>query len=167
MSTADYLLVLNGIKGEAQDEQYKEAIEIESWSLSAHNASTAAFGTGSGAGKVSLGDIQLSKRIVDIATTSLFKALCTGKVVADGVLHCRKKGGGEDGAAQVEYLKISLFNCTVTSVSLGGHGSATGVSESISMSFEKIQFEYTGQNPDGSKGATSQASFDQKAYKAA
>jgi type VI secretion system secreted protein Hcp len=167
MSTSDYLLVLNGIKGEAQDAQYTQAIEIDSWSFSAHNASTAAFGTGSGAGKVSLGDIQLSKKIVDIATCSLFKALCTGKVVADGVLHCRKKAGGDDGAAQVEYLKISLFNCTITSVSLGGHGSATGVSESISMSYEKIQFEYYGQKPDGSKGDYSSVSFDQKQYKAA
>lgn len=167
MAGSDYLLEMKGVTGEAQDAQYKQAIEIESWSFSGHNAATSPFGMGSGAGKVSLGDIQLTKQMVDTATPTLFKALCTGMVVPQAILHCRKKAGGMDGADQVEYLKITMTNATVTSLSLGGHGTATGVSESLSLSYEQVKFEYTPQNANGTKGATVEASFDLKQYKTA
>jgi type VI secretion system secreted protein Hcp len=153
MAVSDYLLELKGpqVKGESQDKQYKDAIEIDSWSWSGHNASTHRFGSGGGAGKCSLGDLQLSKSIVDSATVTLFGMLCKGTHVKEAILHCRKKAGGKDGSEQVEFLKISMKNCTISSLSLGGHGSATGVSESVSVAYEEIKFEYEKQKDDGGK----------------
>jgi type VI secretion system secreted protein Hcp len=162
MAVSDYLLELKGpqVKGESQDKQYKDGIEIDSWSWSGHNESTHRFGSGGGAGKVSLGDLQVSKSIVDSATVTLFSLLCKGTHVKEAILHCRKKGGGKEGSEQVEFLKISMKNCTISSLSLGGHGSATGVSESASIAYEEIKFEYTKQKDDGTKDATSQGSWN-------
>jgi len=156
MAVSDYLLELKGpqVKGESQDKQYKDSIEVDSWSWSGHNASTHRFGSGGGAGKCSLGDLQLSKSIVDSATVTLFGMLCKGTHVKEATLHCRKKGGGKEGSEQVEFLKISMKNCTISSLSLGGHGSATGVSESVSIAYEEIKFEYTMQKEDGTKAGS-------------
>jgi type VI secretion system secreted protein Hcp len=169
MAVSDYLLELKGpqVKGESQDSQYKESIEIDSWSWSAHNASTHQFGSGGGAGKCSLGDLQLSKSIVDSATVTLFQMLCKGTHVNEAILHCRKKAGGTKGDEQVEFLKITMKKCTVSSISLGGHGSATGVSESISLAFEEVKFEYTQQKEDGTKGAVVQGGWNVAQNKAA
>jgi type VI secretion system secreted protein Hcp len=153
MAVSDYLLEFQPkLKGESQDHQYKDAVEIDSWSWSGHNASTHMHGSGGGAGKVSLGDFQLSKSIVDTATVTLFLNLCTGKHFDKAILHCRKKTG-DDGKA-LEYLTIEMNKVTVSSVSLGGHGSATGVSESVSLAFEEIKLKYTQQNADGTKGSS-------------
>jgi type VI secretion system secreted protein Hcp len=153
MAVSDYLLELKSpqVKGESQDKQYKDAIEVDSWSWSGHNASTHQFGSGGGAGKCSLGDMQLSKSIVDSATVTLFGMLCKGTHVKEAILHCRKKAGGKQGDEQIEFLKITMKNCTVSSLSLGGHGSATGVSESVSIAYEEVKFEYMKQKDDGTK----------------
>jgi type VI secretion system secreted protein Hcp len=153
MAVSDYLLELNGpkVKGESQDDQYKEAIEVDSWSLSAHNASTHQHGSGGGAGKVSIGDLQLSKSIVDCATATLFDKLCCGDHIKEAILHCRKKTGNEGKAH--EYLKIKMKMVTVSSLSLGGHGSASGVSESLTLAFEEIVIEHCEQKRDGTKGS--------------
>jgi type VI secretion system secreted protein Hcp len=162
MAVSDYLLELKGpqVKGESQDAQYKESIEVDSWSWSGHNASTHQFGSGGGAGKCSLGDMQLSKSIVDSATVTLFSMLCKGTHVQEAVLHCRKKAGGKEGSEQVEFLKVTMKNCTISSISLGGHGSATGVSESLSLAFEEIKFEYTKQKDAGGKDSTVQGGWN-------
>jgi type VI secretion system secreted protein Hcp len=162
MAVSDYLLELKGpqVKGESIDKQFKDSIEVDSWSWSGHNASTHHFGTGGGAGKVSLGDMQLSKSIVDSATVTLFSMLCKGTHVKEAILHCRKKAGGKGGDEQVEFLKISMKNVTISSLSLGGHGSATGVSESVSLAYEEVKFEYTQQKEDGTKGSVVQGSWN-------
>jgi type VI secretion system secreted protein Hcp len=153
MAVSDYLLEFQPkLKGESEDHQFKDAIEIDSWSFTGHNASTHMHGTGGGAGKVSLGDLQLSKSIVDMATVTLFLNLCTGKHFEKAILHCRKKTG-DDGKA-LEYLTAEMKDVTVSSVSLGGHGSATGVSESFSLAFTEIKWKYTQQNKDGTKGSS-------------
>ena len=159
MAVSDYLLEFEPkLKGESEDHQYKDAIEIDSWNFNGHNASTHQFGTGGGAGKVSLGDLQLSKSIVDMATVTLFLNLCTGKHFSKATLHCRKKTG-DDGKA-LEYLKIEMKDVTVSSVSLGGHGSATGVSESFALAFASIKLKYTQQNRDGTKGSSVEEGWD-------
>jgi len=159
MAISDYLLEFEPkLKGESQDHQYKDAIEIDSWSFTGHNASTHMHGSGGGAGKVSLGDLQCSKSIVDTATVTLFLNLCTGKHFSKAILLCRKKTG-HDGNA-LEYLTITMEDVTVSSISLGGHGSATGVSESFSIAFTQLKLKYTQQNKDGTKGSSSEEGWN-------
>ena len=113
--------------------------------------------------KVSLGDLQLSKSIVDCATPTLFKTLVCGDHFREAILHCRKKTGN-DGKA-LEYLKIRLELATVSSLSLGGNPTATGVSESLTLAYTSIVFDYTQQNRDGTKGAIYSAGWNHAANK--
>jgi type VI secretion system secreted protein Hcp len=159
MAVADYLLEIKtpDVKGESQDDQFKEAIEIDSWSWSGHNASTHHRGSGGGAGKVMHGDLQ-AQRHFDKASITLFDKLNCGDHFKEAILHCRKKDGN-DGKA-LEYLKVTMKHVTVSSVALGGSGNGTSVSESLSLAYEEVKFEYTQQKADGTKGAVSQAGWN-------
>jgi len=164
MAQSDYLLVFDPqVKGESRDHQYKDAIEIDSWSFTGHNTSTHGTGGGGGAGKVVLGDLQLQKKAVDLASATLFERLCDGKHMKTATLHCRKKSGDQ----ALEFLELKLTDVTISSISLGGHGSASGVSESVSLGFSKIEYKYTEQKDDGTKGAGVNVGWDLKQNKAA
>jgi len=159
MAVSDYLLEIKGpdLKGESQDDQFKEAIHIDSWSWTGTNSSMHHVGAGGGAGKVMHGDMQCQKYL-DKASIILFDKLNCGDHFKEAILHCRKKTGN-DGKA-LEFLKITMKHVTVSNVSLGGHGNATAISESLSLSYEEVKFEYTEQKPDGTKGAVVQAGWN-------
>ncbi len=156
MAVSDYLLEIKGpdLKGESQDDQFKESIHIDSWSWTGTNSSMHHVGAGGGAGKVMHGDMQCQKYL-DKASIILFDKLNCGDHFKEAILHCRKKTGN-DGKA-LEFLKITMKHVTVSNVSLGGHGNATAISESLSLSYEEVKFEYTEQKADGTKGAVVQA----------
>ena len=159
MAVSDYHLEFKGpdLKGESQDDEYKEKIQIDSWSWTGTNSSMHHVGSGGGAGKVMHGDMQCQKYL-DKASIILFDKLNCGDHFKEVILHCRKKQGAEGKA--LEFLKISMKHVTVSNVSLGGHGNATAISESLSLSYEEVKFEYTEQKPDGTKGAVTQAGWN-------
>jgi type VI secretion system secreted protein Hcp len=103
------------------------------------------------------GDMQCQKYL-DKASIILFDKLNCGDHFKEAILHCRKKTGN-DGKA-LEFLKITMKHVTVSNVSLGGHGNATAISESLSLSYEEVKFEYTEQKADGTKGAVVQAGWN-------
>ncbi len=158
MAVSDYLLEIKGpdLKGESQDDQFKESIHIDSWSWTGTNSSMHHVGAGGGAGKVMHGDMQCQKYL-DKASIILFDKLNCGDHFKEAILHCRKKTGNEGKA--LEFLKITMKHVTVSNVSLGGHGNATAISESLSLSYEEVKFEYTEQKSDGNKGAVVQAGW--------
>ena len=159
MAVSDYLLEIKGpdLKGESQDDQFKESIHIDSWSWTGTNSSMHHVGAGGGAGKVMHGDMQCQKYL-DKASIILFDKLNCGDHFKEAILHCRKKTGN-DGKA-LEFLKITMKHVTVSNVSLGGHGNATAISESLSLSYEEVKFEYTEQKADGTKGAVVHAGWN-------
>ncbi|HQK16276.1 MAG TPA: type VI secretion system tube protein Hcp, partial [Polyangiaceae bacterium] len=50
----------------------------------------------------------------------------------------------------VEYLKITLIDAIVTSVSLGGSGGEERLTENVSLNFAKFKLDYVPQKEDGS-----------------
>ncbi len=86
---SDYLLELDGIKGESQDSKHKECIEIDSFSWGCTNAGSMGRGSGGGTGKVSFQDIHFMKQ-TDKSTPVLVQAACTNKAVKKAVLYARK-----------------------------------------------------------------------------
>jgi type VI secretion system secreted protein Hcp len=154
MAVSDYLLEIKSpdVKGESQDDQYPGAIAIDSWSWSGSNSSTHSVNSGGGSGKVSHGDLQVQKSLCK-ASAVVFDKLNKGDHFGEAILHCRKKTGN-DGKA-LEFLKITLKKVTISSHSVGGHGSSD-VTESVSLGYEEIKIEYTEQKPDGTKGAVVQ-----------
>jgi len=142
---SDYFLNLSGIKGEAQDDKYKGWIDIFSWSFGASQSGSGGHvGGGSGAGKVNMHDITVTKR-TDTASADLFLKCANGKHYDEATIVSRKAG-----EKPLEFLKIKMQQVFVSSYNLGGsHGDDTPM-ESITLNFAKIYMDYQVQNPDGS-----------------
>jgi type VI secretion system secreted protein Hcp len=148
MATVDYFLKIDPIKGESQDHKHKNEIDIISWSWHATNSGHGMTGAGSGAGKVSAGDLSFT-HFVDAASADLFLSCCNGKHFNKALLTCRKAG-----EKPLEFLKIHLEQVFISSVQNGGSQGDVRPIESISLNYAKIKFEYTEQNKDGSAGTS-------------
>lgn len=159
-AASDYLLELDGIKGESKDLKHPGTIDIESYSWGMTHSSGG--GGGAGAGKVKFHDISVKKQI-DSSSAKLFQACATGEHIKKAVLYVRKAGG-----SQTEYLKITLSDVLVSSYKTGSQAPAgEGETESVSLNFAKVSIEYRPTNPDGSAGAPVKAGWDVKANKKA
>ena len=146
--TGDMFLMVKGakhglIKVEALDDQHKGEIEVVSWSWGMQAKAT--LGGGTATGKATINDLRIVKR-VDSASTALMLALRTNEPIQKAVLTLRKAG-----KSQVEYLKVTIEQGRVTSLTIDG-GDPTGnsnVVERVSFSFNKIEVEYVPQGKDG------------------
>lgn len=144
----DYYLELDGIKGESQDKDHKDQIDISSWSWGLTQSGTTHLGTGSGAGKVNVQDLSLTK-IIDKSSPVLMQYCTTGKHIASGKLHCYKASGD----SRVEYLLLEMKNLLISSYSTGGVGGSDQQTENFSINFGEYKKTYTQQMADGSAGA--------------
>ncbi len=141
---SDFLLELDGIKGESQDKAKGATIEVSSFSWGASNAGTSGGGGGGGAGKASFQDMSFSCS-TNVASTALFLRCANGKPIAKATLHVRKQG-----ETPQEYYTITLTDCLVSSFQAGGSdGSGSLPTESFSLNYAKIEFEYKPQKADG------------------
>ena len=144
----DYYLKLDGIQGEATDADFKDQINLLSFSWGGNQVSSAGTrSAGSGAGKVELSDFSVTKHY-DKSSPQLFKALCAGAHTATGVLSAVKAGAGGK-----HFLKLSFEELFVTSL----HVSATDElpTESVSFSYKQIKIDYSVQDARGITTPTS------------
>jgi type VI secretion system secreted protein Hcp len=155
----DYFLKIKGIEGESTDDKHKNEIDVLSWSWGESQTGSAASGGGSGAGKVTMQDFTFVMK-VNKASPKLIKACATGEHIAEAVLVCRKAGKG-----QQEFLTIKLSDCLVTSFQTGGSGGSDFETDSISLNFAKINYEYRAQKADGSLDGPIKAGYDLTANK--
>ena len=131
------------IKGESQDDQHKGEIDVLSWSWGMQGKPT--LGGGVATGKASVHDLKIVKR-VDSASTALMLALRTNEPISKAVLTLRKAG-----KSQVEYLKVTIEQGRVTSLTIdaGDTSGSADIFERVSFSFNKIEVEYVPQGKDG------------------
>jgi len=144
----DIFLSLKGaktgvIKGESQDDQHKDEIQVLRWSWGMQQKPS--IGGGTATGKATINDLKIVKR-VDKASTALMAALRTNEEIQKGVLTLRKAGG-----SQLEFLKITIEGGRVTGLSIEAGDPAGGVEllEHVSLSFNKIDVTYVPQNKSG------------------
>ncbi|GJE62778.1 Hcp family type VI secretion system effector [Methylobacterium trifolii] len=149
----DIFLKLEGIKGEAQDDKYKDEIDVLAWSWGASQSGTTHGGSGSGAGKVNVQDLSVTKYI-DKSSASLFQHCCNGKHIKKGKLIVRKAG-----EKPLEYLTVELEDIIISHVSMGGSGSEDRLTENVTLNFGQFHVKYAVQNADGSKGAEVEHKF--------
>ncbi|MBL4630206.1 MAG: type VI secretion system tube protein Hcp [Paraglaciecola sp.] len=142
----DQFLLLDSVPGEAQDKDKQGEIDILAWSWGMSQNGTTHMGSGSGAGKVNVQDISLTK-YVDLASTVLMKKCTLGEHIATGKLTVRKAGG-----SQIEYITIELKDIIVTSISTGGSGGEDRLTENVTLNFGEYKIVYTEQTPTGGKG---------------
>jgi type VI secretion system secreted protein Hcp len=146
MST-DMFLKLDDIKGESQDKKHAGEIDVSAWSWGAAQMGASHGGGGSGAGKVQVSDLTITK-FVDRSTPVLFQLCCSGKPIKKGVLVVRKAGG-----TPLEYVTITFTQAIISSISQGA-GSDDRIPETIAFNFASVQFDYVPQKADGSADAT-------------
>lgn len=140
----DMFIKIGDIKGESVDAKHKESIDVLAWSWGLSNSGTSHTGGGGGAGKVNVQDISLTK-YVDKATPTLILAGCNGKHFPTALLTVRKAG-----EKPLEYIKITLTDVLVTSVSTGGSGGEDRLTENVTLNFAQFKVEYVAQKKDGS-----------------
>lgn len=160
---SDYLLELDGIKGESLDEKHKDKIEIDSFSWGVTNAGNMGRGGGGGTGKADFHDISFVKQ-TDKASPLLVKAAATGDHIKKAVLTARKAGGK---AGQVEYFKITLEDVMVSSFTTGGNAGSSSIPvDNFSLNYTKMKYEYMPQKADGSLEGAIMAQYDRALNKA-
>jgi type VI secretion system secreted protein Hcp len=152
----DMFIKIDGIKGEATDKDHKDEIDVLAWSWGESNSGSMSTGGGGGSGKVAVQDLTITKWL-DKASPELMKACASGKHIKEAILVVRKAGG-----KPLEYLKITMSDLLVSSISTGGSGGEDRLTENTSFNFSAIKFEYVEQKADGSPGANFPFKYDAK-----
>jgi len=160
----DAYLTIDGVKGESLDSEYKDKIEILSFSHSmTQPASATASSAGGGTvGRTQHGDFVITK-YMDLASPKLYELCCGGKPVASVTLDLLRSSGD----SRVKYMSIAMKEVVVSQVTSSGGGSDLPT-ESVAFNYGSIVWTYTQQKrKDGSKGGNAAAGWDLTANKAA
>ena len=158
----DIFLVISTVTGESADKMYPGSIEVNSWSWGLTQSGNTHTKTGSGAGKVSVGDLTFVKT-VDSTSPTLVQASCQGTAFQTATLYMRKAAG----AAPLPYLVLTLTNVIVSSVQLATSTSDEQQMETITLNFGQFQYEYTAQTAAGGAGKATTVSWNIPANSAA
>jgi type VI secretion system secreted protein Hcp len=156
---ADMFLKLEGVDGESKDDSHKKEIDVLAWSWGASQSGTGHTGGGSGAGKVTVQDVSVTK-YVDSASHLLLLDCCNGQHIKKGTLVVRKAG-----ATPLEYIKLTMEDIIVSGIHSGGSGGEDRLTETITLNFSKFKYEYTPQKADGSGDGTKETGWDIAANK--
>ncbi len=138
------------VTGEAEDSKHQGEIQILAWGWKMTNSSTVNFGTGSGSGKVNIGELVVVKN-TDKATSSLIKSATRGTHFGNATLILRKATGD----TQLEYLKLEMKEVFVTSLEQGDLNNtdpefAEQQVETVKFTFRAFKITY---QPQGEAGA--------------
>jgi type VI secretion system secreted protein Hcp len=136
-AASDYLLEIEGIKGESSDSKHRDAIEIESFSWGCTNSGSAAKTI----------TFQLSKQL-DKSSPQLFLACAKGNHIPQAIITVRKSN---PSGGKTDYYQVTLSDCLISSYQTstsGGGGGAGGTTDTrpadqISFKYEKIKMSYT------------------------
>jgi type VI secretion system secreted protein Hcp len=144
----DIFMKIDDVKGESADDKHKGEIDVLAWKFGGQQSGTSQVGSGSGAGKVQIRDLEFTKH-VDKSSGVLLGAMCQGTHFKQALLTVRKAGG----KAPLEYLKITLTDLIVTRIDHGAEINADQHTETVFLNSATVKFEYTPQKADGSGDA--------------
>jgi type VI secretion system secreted protein Hcp len=150
----DMFLKMDEIQGESNDDKHKGEIDVLSWSWAVKTTPGIIGGGGAGAGRPVFSDLTIRK-YVDKASPNLFFYSVMGRDNPTATLTVRKAGG-----SPIEFFKIKLYNCLVTSVANGGTSADDRPLEDITLNYSKIEMTYVPTRPDGSPDAPIMRGFD-------
>ena len=139
----DYFLKLDGVPGESVDAKHKGEIDLVAFSWGVSQAGSSAPGGGGGAGKAIFDDLLVVAR-TSKASPKLWLACANGQHVKTAVLTCRKGSG----KSQVEFLKITLSDVTITSYEIDGSAEELPLDQ-VALVFAKVEMVYTAVDATG------------------
>lgn len=169
----------DGVDGDVTAEEFKNSIEVLSFSWGMTNEGGRPAGGGGGAGRVNVQDFNFTKH-TDKSSPVLMLACAKGTHIKKAVLFVRKTSGdtgnyltaaGEAQSAAGEEpeapLKIRLYDVLVSGFVIKGEQKADDdwPTESLSLNFSKVEFIERSQDPTGGLGIEVPAIFDIKTNK--
>ena len=151
----DIFLKVDGIEGESKDEIHINEIDVISWRWRVSQQSSMHSGSGGGAAKASVSDLEFT-HMIDRASPNLAKYCHAGKHIPEAKLTMRKSGG-----LPHEFIRITMYDVIVSHVEPIAGGEFC--SEEVKLSFARKKHEYILQNSLGGPGGTVTALIDVKA----
>jgi type VI secretion system secreted protein Hcp len=142
----DIFIKIDTLKGESVDKTHAGEIDVLAWSWGVSNSGSAHVGGGAGAGKANVQDLSFTKYI-DKSSPDLLLAACNGKHYTTATLVVRKAG-----EKPLEYVKVTMTEVLITSVSTGGSGGEDRLTENVTLNFAAVKVDYVEQKKDGSAG---------------
>lgn len=147
MAADKMFLVIEGVTGESNDENWPNAIEVLGWSWGASQNGTLHEGGGSGAGQANFQDLSITKW-VDASSPILLGHLSNGSNLTSAQLILVKDGERRN----IQYFTLEMTNLIVSSLSAGGTTSDSRSTEDITLHFAEFVMRYIPINADGTLG---------------
>jgi type VI secretion system secreted protein Hcp len=151
---ADCFIKIEQVKGEAQDQEFKDYIQVDSWHWGvAVNRSQAQGEAGKMAGRAQVNNLTFVHQ-ADTACAGLLTRCVKNALIPTATLVMRRAGG----SAQ-KYLTINLEKVRINSVELVHDAQHVIPAVQVVLNFDRVIFEYT---PQSEKGAdkSGRSSFD-------
>lgn len=143
-------LDLDGIMGEALDEDHLDEIEVHGWDWGLkNNAPLNMKNKDDGTAHTTVNLLTINK-VLDAASVSLVQYCAQGTHISKAYLSCRKNTGDRSGLT--DYFTIELSEVKVCSIGWPGKGAveAEGViGEAIDLQFGKFEITYKKEAQEG------------------
>lgn len=136
----------DGVDGESKDSNHDKWIDVLSIDWGMYNpVNTSGAGGGERiSGGVNFDDLSMTKYI-DKSTPALMTSCASGTVFGTVELSLTRTGTG--GETQT-YMKITMTDVIITSISTGGSGGEDRITENVTLNFTRIKVDYS-TLPDG------------------
>ena len=144
MAQGDLILTVTDVRGESNDKDLPDGIELTGWTFAGNSMWDP--NTGQSVGRVKMGELIVTKR-VDISSPILIQFMLTNKLIDEVKLINRKAGGNR----QEGFYRIELKDARVRSVTQ--KGTATGstmLEETVAFGFKRITWTHSEQGSQGS-----------------
>lgn len=161
---SDVYVLIDGIKGESQDERHKGWIEASSvnWGIHQPRSATASTAGGHTAERAELREVSFHK-MADLSSPVLLQTCAAGKTLAKAVFEfMRADGNGQP----ICYFRMELHNVLIGGVEPGIEPGAL-LGEHVSLKYGKIVWKYTQQMLTGGAGGSTVGGWDLAANKVA
>lgn len=156
----DAYLKLDGIKGDSAAKDYKDQIDVLSWSWGmSHDVSTT--GTGSGTGKTVFQPFSWMQGL-DRSFVPMFSAIAGGEKLDFATLSVQRTGDNPQAFFTMNFKDVRL-----TSLTSNGNQGGAYIAVSAALVYDAIEMSYRPQNKDGSLGTEITGRWDVKQGKAA
>lgn len=144
------------IKGESECDKHKQEIDVLEWSWGLTQSASGHHGKGAGSGSADVRDLTI-KKFVDSASPVLIRECFKGSNQVKAVLTVLKAGG----AAPVEMVVMTMTGTVfISSVSTGHPTPDDRYTETVTLNFSHVKFEYTPQEEGQGKAAAITGEFD-------
>jgi len=137
----DFLMTIDGIRGESKDAAIPNSIIVKTWSYGANSPTD--FATKQATGQVQLSDLTFTKAL-DKSSPALLEMLGKNKVAKTVEFVCRKSGQG-----QKPFFVVTLKNARVRAVTTKVTPESDEPVETVSLSYQKITWSYKTQDDKG------------------